>query len=120
MNSKVIRNLYRAKHPNGGYSDEFLKMICDKCAKFHHVEFKDGYMVIGSLDKCNPFRMIKYSCIKSIQDLGDEVAVVLNSCIIIFNNLTGKININIRTSETESFGSIMSRKLQSIFGIKRN
>lgn len=56
-------------------------------------------MVIGTLDTNNPFRRIKFSCIQNIEDLGDEVAVVLNPCIIFFNNITGKININLRNEQ---------------------
>lgn len=99
ISKEGIRCLYRSKRPSGGYSDEFLQSICEKCQKFHRIEIKDGFLVIGALDTNNPFRRIKFSCIQSIEDLGDEVAVVLNPCIIFFNNITGKININLRNEQ---------------------
>ena len=109
-----IRSLYKAKKPEDGYSVQFLNMICDKCNKYHKLEFKDGFMIIGSLDHCNPFKRIRLSCIKSIQDLGDEVAVVLSTCIIIFNNITGKISINIRSDKMNG-GCPFLQKIASLF-----
>ena len=92
INKEGIRYLYNSKRPVGGYSEEFLQSICEKCRKFHQIEIKDGFLEIGTLDMNNPFRRIKFSCIQNIEDLGDEVAVVLKPCIIFFNNITGKIN----------------------------
>lgn len=99
INKEGIRYLYHSKRPADGYSDEFLQSICEKCRKFHQIEIKDGFLEIGTLDMNNPFRRIKFSCIQNIEDLGDEVAVVLKPCIIFFNNITGKININLRNEQ---------------------
>lgn len=65
------------------------------------MEIIDGDILIGSLDSHNPFRRIDFSRIKSIHDLGDEVAIVFSSCILFLDNNTGKINMNVRTTRNE-------------------
>lgn len=99
INKDVIQYLYKkAKRPTKEFKKEFLDTISEKCGKFHHVKFTDEYMIIDDLDTHNPFRSIRLSCIRRIEEIGEHIAVVLNSCIILFNNHTGKISINLRNS----------------------
>lgn len=99
ISKDVIQFLYKkAKHPTKEFNKEFLDAVSEKCGKFHHVKFTDEYMIIDDLDTQNPFRNIRLSCIRRIEEIGEYVAVVLNSCIILFNNHTGKISINLRNS----------------------
>ena len=110
-----IKKLYRKKAPSGGYSKEFLQGICDKCSKFHKLRIADGNLVIGALDESNPFRSLRLSCIKSIEDLGDEEAIVLGPCILFFNNVTGKININFRRNRFRDKLEYLRIKLYCLF-----
>ena len=111
ISKEGIRNLYKAKPPRHGYTAEYIQGICKKCHKNFQTDFVDGNIIIGSLDNHNPFRHISYSRIKSMHDLGDEVAIVLSSCILFFDNISGKINIHVRTTRSE----ILINKLNIIF-----
>ncbi len=119
ISKEGIKNLYKAKQPAGGYSEYFLTQICTKCHKHFKLEIRDGFLIIGQLDDCNPFKKIKYSCINSIQDLGDEVVVVLNTCIIIFNSITGKININIRQLDDDKPTGNIFRRFANMFKCRK-
>lgn len=110
-----MKRLYKIKAPSGGYSKEFLQGICDKCSKYHKLHIADGNLVIGALDEKNPFRSLRLSCVKSIEDLGDEVVVVLEPCILFFNNVTGIININFRRNRFRDKLEYLRIKLCSLF-----
>lgn len=111
ISKEGIKNLYKAKQPRHGYTTEYLQGICSKCNKNFQMDIVDGDIVIGSLDNHNPFKRISFSRIKSIHDLGDEVAIVFSSCILFLDNISGKININVRTTRSE----ILINKLNLIF-----
>lgn len=119
INKDVIQFLYKkAKHPTKEFNKEFLDAVSEKCGKFHHVKFTDEYMIIDDLDTQNPFRNIRLSCIRRIEEIGEYVAVVLNSCIILFNNHTGKISINLRNSIGNK--SCTTNPFKRLFHFSRN
>lgn len=114
ISKEAIDYLYKkTKRPKNGFSETFLNQISEKCGKHHKLQFKDGYMIIGSLEEYNPFRKIRISAIRGIVELDVVIAVVLNTSIIFFNNHTGKIDINIRSAQPKK--TSFFRKLTQFF-----
>lgn len=98
INKVAIKYLYKhTKRPKDGLPESKLKEVCEKCSHFFQISFDNEFMTIGSLDDCSPFKQIRLSCINGFEIIDNEVAAVLNSCIIFFNNQTGAIKINIKT-----------------------
>ena len=96
-----------------------LRNVADCCREHFKVAFEDGCMIVGVLDCDNPFRRIRLSCIKGFKIVDSEVAVVMEQCILFFNNSTGAIKINFRCDDAPWWQRLLSWFRYSMGGQKK-
>lgn len=96
FNEAAIKYLYKhTKRAEGGLPQRLLDEVVEKCARFQ-VSFDNCCMKIGMLDDGNPFKQIRLSCIKGIEIVDNEIAVVMNASIIFLDNTDGSIKVSIK------------------------
>ncbi len=114
-NKQTIKYLYKnIRRPKNGLPGNLLAEVEECCRERFNIKFDNGFMTIGTLDECNPFRNIRLSSINGFRIAGNEVAVVTDRSILFFDISTGNISVNIREPE-ESLFQRFANRIKSIY-----
>lgn len=103
ITDEVIKEIYKKfNKPQGNAESMNLDYFLDILSKHHKIDAKEKEVVIGDLEKFNPFRRFLKRALNGVLEFDKMIAFVFPNHILFLGKDTDEVRVHLKPSEQKS------------------